>query len=121
MSSGFIVYKTADNSISAVMVSDPGVPGAGPCRPGNPEPEKPMTLDRVVEVYSQDPDSCSDSDVCHTLELVIEDAGAGPYAVIRTARWALDDDEIDVLVAKLRAALDRVKRAQAEREVARGA
>lgn len=35
------------------------------------------------------------------LTIKVEDAGAGPYVVIETNRWAVDLDEIPALIEKL--------------------
>ena len=35
------------------------------------------------------------------LTIKVEDAGAGPYVVIETNRWALDLDEIPAFIEKL--------------------
>lgn len=53
--------------------------------------------------YSQDSDSCqSDQMSFQTLVVQIEDAGGGNYLVIRTKRWALDEDSIDRFCAMLK-------------------
>lgn len=35
------------------------------------------------------------------LDIQVVDAGAGPYLVLKTDRWALDIDEIQLLIDKL--------------------
>lgn len=51
-------------------------------------------------------DSCALDDTPLTLQIVIEDAGAGPYLVLRTNRWALANDaEVEALAATLKLGL----------------
>lgn len=59
------------------------------------------TLDALSVTYSQEADSCDeDSDGIQTLTVEMRDAGAGPYLVVSTTRWAADSPE--ALAALLR-------------------
>lgn len=44
----------------------------------------------------QEPDSCG-PDVAQGLEISTDDAGAGPFLIIKTERWAIDKEDIDAL------------------------
>jgi hypothetical protein len=58
-----------------------------------------MYIDTIK--FTQDGDSC-DTNMTQFLTLRQEDAGAGPYWIMNTDRWAFND--IDELVALLRKA-----------------
>lgn len=45
---------------------------------------------------TQEPDSCG-PDATQVLEIITDDAGGGPFLVLKTERWALDRDDIDAL------------------------
>jgi len=45
---------------------------------------------------TQEPDSCG-PDVSQDLEISTDDAGAGPFLILKTDRWALDKEDIDAL------------------------
>lgn len=53
--------------------------------------------------YMQDADSCDDQP--QTLTVEVDDAGGGPYLVLKTQRWAIDPDDIPRFVRMLRRAL----------------
>lgn len=56
--------------------------------------------------FSQDSDSCEAFDPGQSLEVSIDDAGGGHFFVIKTDRWAVDDqEEIAALLAELRTRL----------------
>lgn len=73
-----------------------------------------MFLEETKEVYSQQPDSCSDESLVHTLTV---DAGGGPYVVLKTTRWALDEEELPGFVRALRRTLRRVRKEHERRDV----
>lgn len=56
-------------------------------------------LFEMSAIYTQDSDSNADNDLGQTIELQSTDAGDGPYIVIKTDRWAIDNVQeiIDVL------------------------
>lgn len=56
-------------------------------------------LETLTAVFTQEGDSNSE-DEFHDLTVEIDDAGGGPYFVIKTRRWAFDD--IDSLIELLR-------------------
>lgn len=70
-----------------------------------------MTEDEAAPVgaifhYEQEPDDGGPFGAGQQhLRVSVVDAGAGPYLVIRTARWALDETEIDAFAELLRRAL----------------
>lgn len=47
------------------------------------------TINRLVATYYQDADDC-DRGVDQILTLTLDTAGAKPYLVIQTERWAMD-------------------------------
>ena len=47
-------------------------------------------LNRLMATYYQEGDDC-DTGADQVLTLTLDTAGAGPYLVIRTERWAMDD------------------------------
>jgi hypothetical protein len=69
-----------------------------------------VKLSSITEVYSQDEDCCGRaSELGQEITISTHDGGGGPYVVIQTERWAMDDDkEIGELAAKLKAILKRV-------------
>jgi len=74
-----------------------------------------MTAPRLIAArltYEQDPDG-DDPGGVQELRVEVTDAGAGPYLVIRTRRWAFDSPE--QLVAVLEDAV-RLARAMEEAE-----
>ena len=52
----------------------------------------------------QEPDSCG-LDESQELEISTSDAGAGPFLVLKTERWALNGEDIDALHDLLKAIL----------------
>lgn len=69
-----------------------------------------MKLVGITEVYSQDQDSCGPTeDSGQDLTLEVTDAGGGPYLVINTTRWAIEDAaEVTMWANKMKAMLKRV-------------
>lgn len=65
-----------------------------------------MKLDEIRHTYTQQQDDCAQlaSDT-QTLVVEVVDAGAGPYIVIATDRWAIEPAGIDELCARLRGLL----------------
>jgi hypothetical protein len=52
--------------------------------------------------FTQDKDGNSDEEICHALKVSIEDAGGGPFIVIKTRRWAVDSvDELANLLTEV--------------------
>ena len=68
-----------------------------------------MKLSHISAAFSQEADSCDDNELCQTLAVKIEDAGAGPYFVIETSRWAIDPEGLPELVKRLQSLLDQVQ------------
>lgn len=69
-----------------------------------------MKLESVTALYSQEADSCAPINTeYHELCIEITDAGGGPYAVIKTDRWALDADAIDAFAAELKRRISEVE------------
>ena len=69
-----------------------------------------MKLESLTTMYSQEADSCAPINTeTHELSIEITDAGAGPYAVIKTRRWALDAAEIDAFAAELKRRIAEVE------------
>lgn len=53
--------------------------------------------------YTQAADSCAPVGIDdNMIDVSIEDAGGGPYIVIKTERWALDGDKLDEFTDALR-------------------
>lgn len=52
--------------------------------------------------FFQEQDSCGPLDCNQTLTVEIDDAGGGPYIILKTKRWALSDDEIDAFSKMLK-------------------
>ena len=70
-----------------------------------------MKLVAATETYEQEQDSWGPAGhLGQDLTLEVMDAGGGPYVVISTPRWALDADDIDAFVSRIRALLDRVEK-----------
>lgn len=68
-----------------------------------------MRLVALTHTYQQPEDSCGRAGVDdQDLSVNVEDAGGGPYLVIKTDRWALDGDAIDAFAAELKAVLAKV-------------
>lgn len=76
-----------------------------------------MILEQVIEKFSQDMDSCAEGDMWNYLDIETHDAGAGPYIVLKTERWAMDFEEIDAFAQRLKDMVERVRKAQEERSV----
>lgn len=54
--------------------------------------------------FTQESDSCASDDLGQTLEVGVDDAGAGPFLWIKTDRWAVDNvAELVVLLEHVRA------------------
>lgn len=57
---------------------------------------KGVEISEVEFNFSQDVDSCQDSDdMCQVLKVFTQDAGGGSYICIKTDRWAIDTEDID--------------------------
>ena len=67
---------------------------------GFPSKETPVVVNKIVVTYAQEQDDCSEVNIDQFLEITLEDAGAGPYFVIKTDRWAIDniDDATNLLI-----------------------
>jgi hypothetical protein len=52
---------------------------------------KPMRPVEAEFVFSQEDDCCGGDGLGQSLTVKITDGGGGPFAVIKTDRWALDD------------------------------
>lgn len=48
-------------------------------------------LASLVAVYEQEPDSCQSGHHPQRMEISLEDAGSGPYMILKTDRWAIDN------------------------------
>ena len=64
-------------------------------------------IEEISCTYSQNGDSCADSDVLQFLHIKTQDAGDGKYFVIETERWAFD--KIEDLIEVLRDFENRIK------------
>lgn len=69
-----------------------------------------MKLESIEAQFTQEPDSCDDSSLAQTLTVTIDDAGAGPYIIISTPRWAIDKNEMGAFVERLMRLLERVEK-----------
>ena len=58
---------------------------------------KDTTLDKCIYELWQEDDCCSPVDVGQKLRIEIEDGGGGPYVVISTNRWAIDENDLENL------------------------
>ena len=62
-----------------------------------------IDVEAVSVTYSQEEDSDGRaSEEVQTITVSTADAGAGPYLVIATDRWAIEIEEIETFVALLR-------------------
>jgi hypothetical protein len=67
-------------------------------------------LCRIAETWEQDNDCCDDDDTGQFLHIESQDGGGGNYIVIKTDRWAIDDEkEIDEFAKTLKKFLRRIK------------
>lgn len=72
-----------------------------------------MKLESMRATYTQVADSCAPTGIdVNMLDASIEDAGGGPYIVIKTERWALDGDKLDEFTDTLRALWKQVEDAK---------
>jgi hypothetical protein len=55
---------------------------------------------KVSVDFYQPSDSCQTNDPGQTLTIETDNAGEGPFIVLKTEYWSLDDDELDT-VARL--------------------
>lgn len=56
--------------------------------------------------FTQENDSCDSGNLGQALEVVIDDAGGGHFFVLKTERWATDDqEEVAQLLATVRTKL----------------
>lgn len=76
--------------------------------------KKPVQGTRFV--FDQEPDSCAPVDAPQMLEVLIDDAGGGPYLVFKTERWALDPEDIGPFIRRLRWCLRQCGEAGDDRE-----
>jgi hypothetical protein len=67
-----------------------------------------MNLGCTREVYTQDADCCSGEKLSHELTIGTDDGGGGPFLVMKTGRWAFENEaEIDLLARRLK---DHIRR-----------
>lgn len=59
-------------------------------------------VSRVQIEYYQESDSCSSNTDGQELIVFTEDAGGGPFIVIKTERWAIDAEDIDLFCNELK-------------------
>ena len=70
-------------------------------------------LEEWSETWSQEIDTCqSSNDIIQTLELSTQDGGGGPYLIIKTERWALDEDDIEEFAHQLKTFISKKKSLQ---------
>lgn len=70
-----------------------------------------MQLEEVSHTYTQETDACV-SGICNILKVSTFDGGGGPYLVIETERWAIDEEDIEAFAQKLRDVLGLVQQAK---------
>ena len=75
----------------------------------NEEQNPPPTLNEVSEVWSQDSDCCDDKQDGQYLTISTQDGGGGPFIIIKTERWAIDEDQIDDFCKMLKTPFQRFK------------
>jgi len=64
------------------------------------KPPEGIKLTGIQVTFSQENDSCSPtSEFGQDLTLLVEDAGGGPYIVMSTERWAINEEDVDWLAA----------------------
>jgi hypothetical protein len=71
---------------------------------------------RVAEIsitLMQEPDSCG-LDEIQVLRISTEDAGGGPFVVLKTDRWALDKTDLDPLRDAIAAIIAHTEAAEAD-------
>lgn len=69
-----------------------------------------MKPEMIKNTYTENPDSCAESDRdMNVLTVETQDAGGGAYVVISTERWALDLESLDEFAAELRRVIEAVK------------
>lgn len=68
-----------------------------------------MKLEEVREVYIQEDDCCSGNGF-QVIKIFTQDGGGCPYVVIETDRWAMDIEQIDDFVNKLKAIVQRIQK-----------
>jgi len=64
---------------------------------------------------TQESDSCDESGLGQDLEIRTDDAGAGPFIVLKTERWAMDKKDLDPLLGLLTAMLAHTDRGESEK------
>lgn len=62
---------------------------------------KSLRVSDAKVTLTQEQDSCSASIEDQYLTIEVTDAGAGPYLVLKTDRWAIDIDELQAFIDKL--------------------
>ena len=65
-----------------------------------------MKIDQATILFSEEVDCCALEDGNNYLEVSTHDGGGGAYLVIKTERWAIDPDEFDEFLKRLRLVLD---------------
>lgn len=69
-----------------------------------------MMLQQLEMVYYQESDDCDSSTLGQELFVSVDNAGAGPYVILKTERWAVGGpDDIDALAAELKRVLAMVE------------
>jgi len=69
-----------------------------------------VKLVEKTHLFEQEKDCCdSESDICQYLELRTQDGGGGNYLVLKTERWALDYDQIEIFCMQLKDFLKGMK------------
>lgn len=59
-----------------------------------------LRVSRMSISYTQDADSCSMPEDVQDIKVSFDDAGGGPFLIIKTKRWACDNvDELAALLA----------------------
>lgn len=63
-----------------------------------------MKADKIVKTYSEDRDTGADGSLpeFNTIKLKTVSNGIGNYVVIETARWAVDEDNLEQLFLEIR-------------------
>lgn len=64
-----------------------------------------MKLVERKHVYEQKNDCCDRGEYGQFLEVFTQDGGGGPYLVIKTERWSLDESDIPLLCKMLKDAI----------------
>jgi len=62
----------------------------------------------VFEKWYQDSDNCQRDEMGQFIDVLTQDAGGGAYIVIKTERWAMDEEDIDRFCEALKRVCRRV-------------